>query len=192
MRAQVPAFARARPDDTVSDLNMAGRLNRGGSSEWFTPPHVFTALGVEFDIDVCAPLGGVEWIPARRFFSAADDGLSQPWEGRVWMNPPYGRALPTWTDRMAQHAEGVALVFARTDTAWFHRAVETASALCFIRGRLSFIGPAKVGHNAAASSVLIGYGSCADAVHDCGLGLSVRLDAQERATTQLDLMRAVA
>ncbi len=158
----------------VTTLSMAGALHTGGSTEWWTPPHIFEALGCRFDLDVCAPVGGVPWIPADRSLSIEDDGLSVDWTGGVWLNPPYGRQMGEWTRRLRDHGEGVALVFARTDTAWFHEAVEGSGALCFIKGRLSFIGPSVTGHNAAAASVLIGYGDYATAVLDCALGLSVR------------------
>lgn len=77
--------------------------------DYYTPPLVFAALALEFDIDVCAPPGGVPWIPAKRFFTVEDDGLSQEWEGRVWMNPPYSQAT-RWVDRFIEHRHGIALV----------------------------------------------------------------------------------
>jgi hypothetical protein len=56
------------------------------SIEWFTPPHIFAKLLLTFDLDPCAPAGGVPWIPARRHFSIEDDGLAQEWHGRVWLS----------------------------------------------------------------------------------------------------------
>lgn len=151
---------------------MGGALLNGGSVEWWTPPHIFDALGLSFDLDVCGPVGGVEWIPAERTLSVVDNGLSSTWTGRVWMNPPYGRGMVDWAKRMRDHGDGVALVFARTDTVWFHEMVDGAGAICFIKKRLSFIGPSVTAHNAAAPSVLIGYGTaCSAAVLACGLGL---------------------
>jgi hypothetical protein len=87
------------------------------SDDYYTPAWVFERMGIEFDLDVCSPPGGIPWIPARRFFDMADDGLAQPWEGRVWMNPPYS-APSRWVDRFIAHRDGVALLpFAKS--AWF-------------------------------------------------------------------------
>jgi hypothetical protein len=58
------------------------------SDDYYTPPWIFETLGLTFDLDVASPPGGIDWIPARRYFTIADDGLSQPWQGFVWMNPP--------------------------------------------------------------------------------------------------------
>lgn len=143
------------------------------TDEWHTPPEVFEALRINFGLDPAAPAGGVPWIPARRHFSRADDGLAQPWAGRVWLNPPYGREIGKWLARLAAHGDGLALVFPRTDTAWFQEATRTATAACFIAGRLRFIGPdgerARAG--AGAGSLLLAWGlSCALALAHADLG----------------------
>lgn len=130
------------------------------SVDWYTPPSVFEALGLEFDLDPCAPKGGVPWIPAKRHFSIEDDGLAQPWQGSVWLNPPYGRFTAEWLAKMSAHAKGVALVFARTDTVWSHQHCRNASGFLFLRGRISFVDGLGVsaGSGAGAGSVLIAWG----------------------------------
>lgn len=148
------------------------------SEEWYTPPHIFDALGLTFDLDAAAPEDGVPWVPAARWYSKRDDALSQPWEGRVWLNPPYGPRVGQFLRRLAAHGDGVALVFARTDTRWWHETVPAARALCFIRGRLTFLDrDGRPGDGTSgASSVLIAYGAdCAEAVTGCGLGMVMRL-----------------
>jgi len=75
----------------------------------YTPQWIFDALGLRFDLDVAAPRGGVPWIPADRFYTKDDDGLAQPWDGRVWMNPPYSRPK-LWVARFLEHANGVAML----------------------------------------------------------------------------------
>jgi hypothetical protein len=141
--------------------------------EWYTPPWLFEALGIAFDLDPAAPPGGVPWVPAAHHYSEVDDGLAQPWFGRVWCNPPYGRGIERWLDRLRDHGDGIALVFARSDTAWFQSAVAEATAACFIAGRLTFYHPdGSPGPSAAASaSMLIAYGlPCALAVAEARLG----------------------
>jgi hypothetical protein len=153
---------------------------KGESEDWYTPPHVFEQLGLVFDLDPASPPGGLPWIPAARHYSRADDGLAQPWEGRVWMNPPYGADAAGWLGRLTEHYEsgngdGVALIFARTDVAWWHEVVPRASAVCFLRGRLQFIDHElnKAPGAAAAPSALIAFGEeCADAVAASGLGMT--------------------
>lgn len=149
--------------------------NHGLSNEWWTPSHVFDALGIRFDLDPCSPPGGVPWVPADRNLSIEDDGLTATWTGRVWLNPPYGREAGDWMRRLAKHGDGIALVFARTDVSWWHDAVPAATAVCFIRGRLTFIpgsGQSAPG-NSGGPSVLVAYGeTCARAVEASGLGLT--------------------
>ena len=57
----------------------------------------------------------------------------------MWLNPPYGRHTITWLAKMNDHRNGVALIFARTDTRWFHLYAVKADAILFLRGRIAFI-----------------------------------------------------
>jgi DNA N-6-adenine-methyltransferase (Dam) len=79
------------------------------SDDYYTPRWVFDAMGLTFDLDVCAPPGGIPWIPAARYFTQADDGLAQPWDGRVWMNPPFS-GTGRWVDRFIAHGNGVCII----------------------------------------------------------------------------------
>lgn len=150
----------------------------GGPTEWYTPPHIFAALKIHFDLDPCSPGPRVvPWIPASRHYTQADDGLLRPWSGRVWLNPPYGRGIDRWLERFAQHRNGIALIFARTDTQWFHRFAVQADALCFTRGRIPFMSPGastETSSGPGCGSLLLAYGSdCAEALRRSGLGLAV-------------------
>jgi hypothetical protein len=87
------------------------------SDDYYTPSWVFEDLGLEFDLDVAAPPGGVPWIPAKRFLTKADDGLAQPWEGHVWMNPPFS-AYTAWAHRFLEHGDGIALGSVGVHTRW--------------------------------------------------------------------------
>jgi hypothetical protein len=140
------------------------------TKEWYTPPEIFVGLGLTFDLDPCSPPGGPMHVPfraSRKYYTYEDNGLVQPWRGRVWMNPPYGPDLPAWMGRLAAHGDGIALVFARTDTEWFHEYVVDAGAVAFIRGRVRFIKPdGTPGGSPGAGSMLVAYGAdCVAAVN---------------------------
>ena len=84
-------------------------MDMNGSDEVYTPPCLFERLSLTFDLDVCAPPGGLPWIPAKRHFSIQDNGLEQPWNGKVWCNPPYSNATP-WIRKFIDHRNGVILI----------------------------------------------------------------------------------
>lgn len=122
----------------------------GASVEWFTPDWLFAALKdadglpLVFDLDPCHPAERLSWVPARKVYTQADNGLVLGWRGLVFLNPPYGRETPRWLARMASFwaagtTQGIALVFARTDTAWFGEAVATATAILFLSERVQFV-----------------------------------------------------
>lgn len=125
--------------------------------EWLTPPYIFEPLQ-PFDIDPCQPINP-PWLIADAGYSVNDDGLAQPWTGFVWCNPPYGRETSKWLKKMRKHNNGIALIFARTDTKMFHEDVFTADAILFLKGRLSFYDvQGNKGGSAGAPSCLVGYG----------------------------------
>lgn len=144
---------------------------RGRSDEWLTPPYVLAALG-PFDLDPCSPADR-PWPTAKVHYTAADDGLSKPWEGRVFLNPPYGPDTGKWLKRLAGHGRGTALVFARTETrAFFEWVWPCASALLFFRGRLWFyrVDGTRAENCGGAPSALVAYGADdAKVLKTCGL-----------------------
>lgn len=142
-----------------------------GKDEWLTPPDVLAALG-PFDLDPCAPVTP-PWPIASRTYSVVDNGLSQPWHGFVWCNPPYGSKTGPWLQRLAEHGNGIALIFARTETEmFFDRGWRAASSMLFIEGRLYFhhVTGQRADANSGAPSVLLGFGAEADRrLRECGL-----------------------
>ncbi len=130
------------------------------SDEWLTPPVIIDELG-PFDLDPCAAPEPQPWPTAKRMISRPDDGLSHGWRGRVWLNPPYSREAVRWIQRLADHGAGTALVFARTETAWFVEQVwRRATALLFLHGRIYFhhSDGTRAAANSGAPSVLAAYG----------------------------------
>ncbi len=122
-------------------------LNRSlfssATGEWETPQDVFDALNAEFggfDLDPCATLENTK---CKNFYTQEDDGLAQPWWGKVFVNPPYGRGIKQWMQQcyIASRSMAnlvVALIPSRTDTAWWHDFVMKADEIRFLRGRLCF------------------------------------------------------
>jgi hypothetical protein len=106
--------------------------------DYYTPKEVFDRLALRFDLDVCAPPGGVPWIPADKFYTLEDDGLSKQWEGRVWMNPPYSKATE-WVRRFIAHRHGIALV-GHAKSAWHPELWATADACAMPFRYFDFIG----------------------------------------------------
>lgn len=111
----------------------------GASSEWYTPPHVFEALGCRFDLDPAHPDADTH-VPATDVFF--HDGLNESWFGYVWLNPPFGgrNALSPWLDKFFDHGNGIALTPDRTSAPWFQDAWRRADVVLFTR-KIKFLRP---------------------------------------------------
>lgn len=156
----------------------------GETREWFTPPELFDALRLPFDLDPASPMSGpVPWVPAARFYSPRENGLMQPWDGRVWLNPPYGPPGIAFVQRMVAHADGLMLVPARTETRWFQLALGEADYFCLLRDRLHFIRADGFRGRAAFGSAIFAWGiDSVQALHRADLGWMPLLTASaERA-----------
>lgn len=132
----------------------------GASDDWYTPPEIFAALGLTFDLDPCSP-GPGHWVPARRVYTLADDGLIQPWAGVVFMNPPFGgrNGQVPWLGRWLAHGNGIAIVRAYTSAGWFHDYAILAETAVFPRGKTKFLRPdGTCGAAPGGGSVLLGMG----------------------------------
>lgn len=124
-------------------------MKTSATCEWATPPEVFDPLDREFgpfDMDAAASRANKK---AKAWYDGGigGDGLAGLWNGRVWLNPPYGRAIAKWVEkahtevRLGRAALVVALLPARTETAWWHDWVQGKAEVRFLRGRVKFIGP---------------------------------------------------
>ena len=143
--------------------------HRSLSTTWLTPIEIVRALG-QFDLDPCGHPG---WPTADQLICLPEDGLTAEWVGRVWLNPPYGREVWSWLAKLAEHGDGVALIFARTETDGFVREVwGKADAVLFLHGRLHFhrADGTRAEANAGAPSCLVAYGERnVAALAECGL-----------------------
>lgn len=109
------------------------------NDELYTPKHIFDALNVTFDLDVCAPKEGPLHTPANKWFSLEDDGLAKEWVGRVWMNPPFSES-GKWVDRWLDHKNGICLIpFSKSR--WFNRLWNSEVAILPAPSDIKFIKP---------------------------------------------------
>jgi hypothetical protein len=123
--------------DTSRHRHASGkRAEYRPQNDYYTPKWVFQQLNIKFDLDVCAPINGVPWIPADNYYHEAIDGLTQNWYGKVWCNPPY--SLPTpWVDKFIAHNNGLILVpFSRAK--WFIKLWENADAIVALPNNFKF------------------------------------------------------
>ena len=110
------------------------------TNDYYTPKWLFEAMGLEFDIDVAAPVHGIPWIPAKRWFSQAEDGLAQDWAGKlVWMNPPFSNAKP-WVSKFIENKNGLALVVA-SKSKWFAQLWDACDAVMPMPPLVAFVRP---------------------------------------------------
>ena len=126
----------------MSNLFVAGGAGTTSSrDDWETPAALFNVLNLKyrFTLDPCATADNAK---CARYFTREDDGLAQTWAGeRVFVNPPYGRAIGEWARKCCEesrHAIVVGLFPARTETAWFHDHIYHVADVEFLRGRVKF------------------------------------------------------
>lgn len=136
--------------------------------DWATPRALFNRLDEEFGFTLDAA-ATQENAKCEVFISPKDDALSSDWSksnagGAVWLNPPYGREVALWLKKAYEESKKgltvVCLVFARTDTRWFHEFAMRAHEVRLIRGRVRFEGASNCAP--APSCLVIFRGCCCD------------------------------
>lgn len=148
--------------------------NKGLSDEWFTPPEVMESLSCTFDLDPCSP-GEDHWIPARKVYTKKDDGLTQQWDGFVFMNPPFGgrNGVVPWLEKFIDHGNGIGIARAYTSSWWFHEYIPDMDYILFPKGKTNFIRPdGTKGKQPGTGIVLFSIGEKGNtALINSGLGL---------------------
>jgi site-specific DNA-methyltransferase (adenine-specific) len=121
-------------------------LFSSNKKNWGTPLPFFKRYDDEFHFTLDAAASEENKL-CDRFYSESQDSLLQPWTGRVWCNPPYGRDLFRWVDKACKETLyferctlSCLLLPARTDTKWFHEIVIPHGEFEFIKGRIKFVG----------------------------------------------------
>lgn len=148
-----------------------GSIKSSESNEWYTPAVYIDAarraLG-EIDLDPASSEQANRTVQATRIYTAEDDGLAQPWAGRVFLNPPYGGAQAPFVGKLAEEISAgrvtaaIALVSAySTDTRWFQPLWD--GTLCFLTGRIKWDNPTGRQSSATIGSVFVYFGPEPDA-----------------------------
>ena len=125
-----------------------GSHNLSGKIEWYTPVQYIDAarrvMG-SIDCDPCTSELAQETVRATTYYTIEDDGLAHPWEGTIWLNPPYSaRIIVAFVEKLLGHlamgsvTQAIMLTHNNADTAWFHKAAMRCSRACFTRGRVRF------------------------------------------------------
>lgn len=149
----------------------------GKTDEWYTPRHVFDALGCRYAMDVAAPEDRrFVCTPTSRWITS--DSLDRDWEGFIWMNPPFGgrNGLVPWLEKFFAHGNGIALVPDRTSAPWWNTYARKADSVLFVSPKLKFIDiNGEPGESPAQGTTLLSSGELAiDALNMAqsrGLGL---------------------
>jgi len=140
-------------------MTFGGALFSNSSDEladqnaWRTPPEVWEPLFDHFNFGLDAAADCRNHLCDRWLGVGSplySDALAAHWHAfippqeDVWNNPPYGRGVGKWVEHAAesgQYVRVVQLIFARTDTLWWHDVVlERAVEIVHLRGRVTFLG----------------------------------------------------
>jgi ParB family chromosome partitioning protein len=161
--------APAQDSDTPAPPARRPHVARStGNVEWYTPPDLVEAArdtlgGIDVDPASCAEANKV--VKATRYFTAQDDGLSQPWSGRCWLNPPFARGLvEPFADKLLASLDAgsvsaaITLTNNATETGWFQRLFARASAACFPEKRVRFWSPRGEAKTPLQGQVLLYFG----------------------------------
>ena len=134
---------------------------------WRTPPRFFQKMNELFGPFTLDAAANDENHLCEKYYTEKDNGLLQPWTGRVWNNPPYGKGDGGVGEFVAKAADcakaetfeiAVLLVTPRTDTEWWHEHALRAAEIYDVRGRIGFVDPdtlVETEGGVAPSSVLV-------------------------------------
>lgn len=137
-----------RAFETITSMAHVGY--NAGDNEWYTPKEIVESSRLvmeRIDLDPASSEDAQRIIKANRYFTIDNSSLNVPWEGNVWLNPPYAQpAISQFIDKLVDEKgvhEWMALTNNATETAWGQRLLSSADAACFPSGRIKFWHPSK-------------------------------------------------
>lgn len=164
-RKKRPSFWTAYSETTGENKTTAERIVASNENEWYTPKKYVTAvrkvLG-KIDLDPASSKTANKTVKATHIYTAADDSLRQPWKGRVFLNPPYGRLAGDFIQRLVLEYQAgevkaaIALVNAHcTDTEWFQPLWDYT--VCFTDHRIDFDSAGRQKHTTSTHGSAFAY-----------------------------------
>jgi hypothetical protein len=164
-----PDMERKDAEALIGGIGQNALRAFSGNNEYYTPLPVLDAarevLGGAIDLDPASCPMAQETVRAKRYYTQEDDGLTKPWKGRTWLNPPYSAGL---IDKFAlklvnEYLVGnvtaaIVLVDNRTDTGWFYGLAAECERICFTRGRINFYNESTASSSPANGSALLYFG----------------------------------
>ena len=120
-----------------TDLLFSAPVQSRETDERYTPAWIFEALGETIDLDPASPPLGVSQVPTAAVWTKDDDGLTKPWHGFVWCNPPFSNAT-AWANRFIEHDNGIWLGPV-ANGGWHDRMTRASDAMILLRD-FAFIG----------------------------------------------------
>lgn len=116
----------------------------GENDEWSTPQLLVDEICEKYNIhpiyDVCTTTQNTKF---DLHFTPENNALSQEWDDDFFMNPPYSQITLWMQKAYEQHLKydvnALILVFAKTDTQWWHNYIENKAEVHFQKGRIRFL-----------------------------------------------------
>lgn len=137
--------------------------NYSGCVDFYTPRYIWEraerAMG-GIDLDPSSPGWNVN---AARHITKEEDGLNQIWQGRVWLNPPFGNDVYIWFEKLRDEYQSgrvpaaVVLWKSATETRAWQTLISYACRVCFPHQRINFIAKNKNNGKGATFSPALFY-----------------------------------
>ena len=164
--ARIEAVVATDPDNDLA-VDLMGGLKASTSVEWYTPAKYINAArdvmgGI--DLDPASSALANETVQATMYFDQRMDGLTQPWVGRVWLNPPYGAGSGKFTTKLVEEQEAGRVTAAVLllnaygfDSEWFQPL--WAFPICFTDHRILFYSPQRESGGPANGNIFVYLGT---------------------------------
>lgn len=119
-------------------------VNNSTDNEWYTPAEYIEAareaMG-SIDLDPASNDFANKTVKAGTYYTEETDGLSKEWFGNIWLNPPYQTSLiGRFADKLneSNFNQAIVLVNNASETQWFQKMAEKATAFVWHLGRIRF------------------------------------------------------